>query len=82
MTGHCSIWQLSQQLQTYPDLIAGICIQFGVPIVRGPRGRMVADGDVAFITDRVQSHRSRPKLSYLAARARWTKPALKRFQFA
>ncbi len=68
MSGHTSIWSLSHQLGTYPDLIAGLCTFHTIPIVDGPRGRLVRDEDVHLVVELLEAYRVRPRLSYLSGR--------------
>ena len=68
MTGHISIWRLSHQLGTYPELIAGLCIFNKVDIIDGSRGRMVRDEDAQLVADLLYAYKSRPKLSYMCGR--------------
>jgi hypothetical protein len=69
MTGHTSIWRLSRQLGTYPELLAGLCLFHELELVDGVRGREVRNEDVKLVSDLLYAWKSRPKLSYLSGRA-------------
>lgn len=69
MKYHTSIWRLSRELGTYPELLAGLCLFHGIDLVEGPRGRMVRDMDRQLVADMLYAWKSRPKLSYLSGRA-------------
>ena len=60
MVGHKSIWRLARELQTYPELLAGLCAFHEITIVDGPRGRMVRDSDCQLVSDLLFVWRSRP----------------------
>lgn len=68
MKDHTSVWSLAHQLGTYPDLVAGLCTFHLIPIVNGPRGRLVRDEDVHLVRELLEVYRKRPRLSYLSGR--------------
>ena len=78
MVGHKSIWRLARELQTYPELLAGLCSFHAVDVVDGPRGRMVREEDCQLVSDLLFTWRSRPKLSYLSGRRPRRKPVYHR----
>jgi hypothetical protein len=75
MTGHISVWRLASELGTYPELIYGLCRFNGVPVIAGPRGRMVAESDRELIGCLLYARRSVVKVSVLSGRVRRRKAA-------
>lgn len=68
MTGHTSLWRLSRDLHTGLDQVALIVRFYHFDVVKGPRGRMVRNEDVAAVKDLFWVWKTRPTVASVLGR--------------
>jgi hypothetical protein len=63
MQNDISVWKLSRELKSNVRLVAFLCAFYDVPLVDGPRGKLVRGDDVRLVKDLYWCWNSRPKVT-------------------